>query len=356
MAISDRLTNPIGRITARPSPFRKRRAGAIIGGMKLPLALAAAALCAAPAFAQDGRQPPPAPQSEPTPKQIADSAPAAEWTEIAPEDLMIITLAPTETGEERQIVIRLMSAPFAQGWVDNLRLLTKTRWYDGLWVYRLVDNFVVQWGDPASDPDAGETPRPLPDEIVLSPESDYVHHTGLTATVADPCADDGFDSAAICDNFAPAAGFREGWPVAWDDSSIWPIHCYGMVGVGRNESPDTGTGSELYAIIGHAPRRLDRNLALVGRVIEGMDHFAALPRGHGRMNTYKDKNTRTLVVSVRLASELEDAPRFEYLSTEGESFARMAKVFATGTNEFYTISAGDTDVCAVPLPVRRVSE
>lgn len=292
----------------------------------------------------------------PTPREIADAAPASEWTEIAPDDLMVVTLAPTRSGEERQIVIRLMSEPFAQGWVDNLRTLTGARWYDGLWVYRLVDNFVVQWGDPASDPESGETPRPLPPGIVTPPESNYIHRPGPGAPQADPCASDAFSVIAICDNFAAAAGFREGWPVAWNAHSIWPIHCYGMVGVGRNEAPDTGTGSELYAIIGHAPRRLDRNLALVGRVIEGMEHFASLPRGHGRMNTYEDTSTRTPIVSVRLASEMTDPPRFEYLSTESDSFAHMADVFATGKNAFYTVTAGDTDVCAVPLPVRRIDK
>ncbi len=319
--------------------------------MKRTLALAALALLAAPsALARDTDRP------APTPREIADAAPAGEWKEIAPEDLMIITLAPTGKGEERQIVIRLMSEPFAQGWVDNLRTLAKARWYDGLWVYRLVDNFVVQWGDPASDPESGETPRPLPSGMLTPPSSDYVHRTGRARQIADPCASDSFSTAAICDNFAPAAGFREGWPVAWNENSIWPIHCYGMVGVGRNEAPDTGSGSELYAIIGHAPRRLDRNLALVGRVIDGMEHFSALPRGHGRMNTYEDKADRTRILSVRLASEMADAPRFEYLSTDSDSFARMADVFAAGTNDFYTVTAGDTDVCAVPLPVRRVAD
>lgn len=320
--------------------------------MKSILAWAAVASVTMPfsAIAQDADKP------APTPKEIADSAPGDQWIDIAPEDLMIITLAPTVSGEERRIVIRLMSKPFAQGWVDNVRTLTSARWYDGLSVYRLVDNFVVQWGDPASDPESGEQARPLPGGINLPPASDFVHRTDITDPIPNPCASTDFSIAAICDNFAPAAGFREGWPVAWDANSICPIHCYGMVGVGRNEAPDTGTGSELYAIIGHAPRRLDRSLALVGRVIEGMEHFSSLPRGHGRMNTYEDTSSRTPIVSVRLASEIADAPRFEYLSTEAESFARMADVFATGTNSFYTISAGDTDVCAIPLPVRRVTE
>ena len=51
-----------------------------------------------------------------------------------------------------------------------------------------------------------------------------------------------------------------------------------VVDPGRNE-PDTGTGGELYAIIGHAPRQLDRNIALVGRVVQGIEQMSSLPRG-----------------------------------------------------------------------------
>ena len=46
----------------------------------------------------------------------------------------------------------------------------------------------------------------------------------------------------------------------------WLAHCYGMVGVGRDLDADSGSGAEMYVVIGHAPRHLDRNVALVGRV------------------------------------------------------------------------------------------
>jgi hypothetical protein len=79
------------------------------------------------------------------------------------------------------------------------------------------------------------------------------------------------------DNYAAANAFWKGWPVAGmrgdgtlgetelpkdRPNLLWPVHCYGMVGVGRGLSPDTGTGAELYTVIGHAPRHLDRNIAL----------------------------------------------------------------------------------------------
>ncbi|GAA3255116.1 hypothetical protein GCM10020258_13330 [Sphingomonas yabuuchiae] len=42
-----------------------------------------------------------------------------------------------------------------------------------------------------------------------------------------------------------------------------------------------GVGAELYTIIGHSPRGLDRNIAVVGRVVDGMDALSTLPRGTG---------------------------------------------------------------------------
>ena len=90
--------------------------------------------------------------------------------------------------------------------------------------------------------------------------------------------------SASPDPYAPAAGFADGWPVGYSPKAGWATlaHCYGSVGVGRDLAPDTGTGGELYAVIGHGPRQLDRNIALVGRVVEGIDRFSTLPRGTER--------------------------------------------------------------------------
>src|SRR3546814_10309661 len=71
-------------------------------------------------------------------------------------------------------------------------------------------------------------------------------------------------------------------------------------------------------VIGHAPRHLDRNIALVGRVIAGIEHLSSLPRGPAPLGVYEDPARRVPIASVRLASDLPEAerPRFEYLSTE----------------------------------------
>jgi len=136
-----------------------------------------------------------------------------------------------------------------------------------------------------------------------------------------------------------------------------PIHCYGAVGVGRNYSPDTGSGAELYTVIGHAPRHLDRNIAVVGRVIEGIEYLSSLPRGKGQLGFYEDASKRVPISSIRMASALPaaDQPRFEYLDTEGETFAQYADARANRRDPFFIVPAGGADICNIPVPVRRVT-
>jgi peptidylprolyl isomerase len=261
-----------------------------------------------------------------------------------------MSLAPDAKGKARRVVIQLMPAPFSQGWVANMRSLARAHWYDGISVVRVQDNYVAQWGDPD-----GETPgkaKPLPPGLRPVPESDYVHGGSLpvdarTGALLWPRNDTGQFS-----------GFVGGFPFSGhakpDAVSNWPVHCYASVGVGRNVSPDTGTGAELYAVIGHAPRQLDRNIAVVGRVIEGIEHLSSLPRGTGQLGFYERAEERVPIISVRLASDLPQTirPRFQYLSTTSESFARYAYARANRKDDFYIAPAGSVDICNLVVPIR----
>ncbi|QHL91649.1 peptidylprolyl isomerase [Sphingomonas changnyeongensis] len=293
----------------------------------------------------------PAPAPVLSPGEIAAQAPAADWIAIAADDLLVMDLAPGARGQARRVVIQLMPPPFAVPWVANIRTLAAAHWWDGLSVVRVQDNYVAQWGDPD-----GETParaRPLPP--ALRPTSDapyqlrgdapgWQRFAGLTIPRGTP---------------AGYTAFEAGWPVAAegtpDHAARWPVHCYGMVGVGRNLAPDRGTGAELYAVIGHAPRHLDRNIALVGRVVEGIEHLSSLPRGTGPLGFYADPAERVAIRQVRLASALPAAerPRLEYLSTDSAAFLRYAEARANRRDAFFNLPAGGADICNIPVPVRR---
>src|SRR5204862_22493 len=75
------------------------------------------------------------------------------------------------------------------------------------------------------------------------------------------------------DTYAPETGYAGDFPAARDPKAgrAWLTHCYGAVGAARGQSKDSGSGSSLYVVIGHAPRHLDRNVTLVGRVVKGME-------------------------------------------------------------------------------------
>jgi len=280
---------------------------------------------------------------------------------IAAEDLLVMTLAPDADGKPRQVVIQLMPAPFSQGWVHNIRLFARAKWYDGISVNRVQDNYVTQWGDPNYDnPEATGKPKPLPEGLKVMGEDRYVRTTLAPTAGPNACKSEGKSDRLICDSYAPGAFFVSGFPAAGNGSSEWPTHCYGMVGVGRNYSPDTGSGAELYTVIGHAPRHLDRNIALVGRVIEGMQHLSSLPRGSGDLGFYtaEEAHLRTAITSVRVANDLptSEQPRFEYLSTESATFATYAEAIENRRDPFFIVPAGGADICNIRVPVRRVTQ
>jgi len=152
-------------------------------------------------------------------------------------------------------------------------------------------------------------------------------------------------------------GHAGGWPVGYDPGTgrAWLTHCYGFVGVGRDLAPDTGTGGELYAVIGQAPRQLDRNIAVVGRVVDGIDRLSSLPRGTEALGFYKDKAQYVPIASVRLASDMPpgERPSFEYMDTGSAAFAHYLHVRANRHDDFYIRPAGGVDLCNVQVPVRK---
>jgi peptidylprolyl isomerase len=306
------------------------------------------------------------------PSEIVASAPVADWVRIAPADLMVMELAPDSKGRGRRVVIQLMPSPFSQGWVGNIRKLVAARWYDGVSVNRVQDNYVTQWGDAE-----GEDPKKakkLPEGLEVLTQAAYASCLSKwQAQNAQRDADrqskqvvgeplpvnvEAYPASHSRDAYVAWVDFYSGWPVAtsgysWDQT-WWPVHCYGMVGVGRGLSPDTGSGAELYTVIGHAPRHLDRNIALVGRVIEGMEHLSSLPRGTEVLGFYKTAEERTPIMSVQMGNEVNGLPPFEYLSTESDSFARYADARANRRDAFFNVPAGGADICNIPVPVRRM--
>jgi peptidylprolyl isomerase len=150
-------------------------------------------------------------------------------------------------------------------------------------------------------------------------------------------------------------GFLDGFPAARDRLSrtVWLAHCYGMVGVGRDDAPESD-GAEMYAVIGHAPRQLDRNVALVGRVLKGVELLSSLPRGSGDMGFYTAKEPLVPIVSMRVASDvpLPERTPIEVLRTDSAGFRALIDQRRNRREDWFKFNPGHIDVCNVPLPVR----
>jgi peptidylprolyl isomerase len=272
----------------------------------------------------------------PTPNDIVAAAPASAWKTIPADDLLVMDLA-----NGGRIVIQLAPA-FAPVHVANIKALARGNYWKGASVYRVQDNYVAQWGLNESD-------RPWPTGVTAKPPAEYTRpFKGLRVK-----------PLGYPDPYAAGAGFSDGWPIAYNSRANWAnlAHCYATVGVGRDLWPDTGTGGELYAVIGNAPRQLDRVIAVVGRVVDGIDHLSSLPRGTEALGFYKDKAQYTPIANIRLASDMPaaDRPAFEYLDTQSASFARYLQVRANRHDDFYIRPAGGVDLCNVQVPVRKKS-
>ena len=265
-----------------------------------------------------------------TPPDLIAAAPASAWRAIPADDLLVLDL---KSGT--RIVIQLAPA-FAPVHVANIRTLTRSHWWDGSAIYRVQDNYVAQWGH--------NDERKMPLGVAAKPPAEYDRPAkGLTVT-----------PFPYRDAYAPAAGFAGGWPVGIRGARANLTHCYGTVGVGRDLAPDTGTSGELYAIISGAPRALDRNIAIVGRVISGIEAMSSLPRGPAPMGFYKDRASDTPIATTHLASDITaaDRPSFEVMDTASPTFARLVRLRANRHDAFYERPAGGVDLCNATVPVR----
>jgi peptidylprolyl isomerase len=141
---------------------------------------------------------------------------------------------------------------------------------------------------------------------------------------------------------------------ARDAERVWLTHCYGMVGVGRDNDENSGGGTELYVIIGHSPRNLDRQLTMLGRVVQGMEIMSSFPRGTGDAGFYKTPEEYQRYADIKVASDLPPEQRtpLEIMKTDSESFKTLVNSRRWRKDDFYKQPVGRIGLCNVTVPVR----
>lgn len=305
---------------------------------KIKLSLAIAVTLASLALnAQDNTAAPAKPK---TMQEILEATQPNDWRQLDPNNTIYMEL------DGGRVVIEL-APTFAPEHSKNIVALAREKFFDGLSINRSQDNFVVQWGDANGDDEK------LKRNFRLAKQALPAEFTRKSDGLA-------FTRLPDVDGWAPHVGFVEGMPAAKSPAinQAWLTHCYGMVGAGRGGEPDSSTGAELYVVIGQSPRQLDRNITVVGRVIQGMELLSILPRGTGPLGFYEKAEQRTPIKSVRLMADVaaEERTAIEILRTDTESFTALVEARRNRRDDWYKAPAGHIDVCNLPIPTRPIKK
>lgn len=304
--------------------------------MRSLIALAALALaaCQLPPASTASAIPPPPEGLTPSPPEVIAASKPAEWRALDPENTLYMDFP------EGRVVIE-MAPQFSPNHVANVKALSREGFFVNGSVTRVQDNFVTQWAQGA------EPPRPPK----VGVEKLNAEFTLPRAAIAN------FDVLPDPDTYADEVGFINGMTAARDADSVWLTHCYGMVGVGRDNDENSGGGTELYVIIGHSPRNLDRQLTMLGRVVQGMEIMAAFPRGTGDAGFYKTPAEYRRYADIKVAADVPASQRtnLEVMRTDSASFATLVNSRRWRKDDFYKQPIGRIGLCNITVPARPVN-
>jgi peptidylprolyl isomerase len=275
--------------------------------------------------------------SQPTIADLMDSSKPTDWRSVDHNNALYMDV------HGGQVIIEL-NPKFAPQSVANVKALAKEKYWDGLAIVRVQDNYVVQWADPNAE--SADKKKKLKEAKEHVPaELDHPSEKDIP-----------FKSLPDKDMYTDKVGFSDGFAAGQDlkKKRTWLIHCYGTVGVGRDNAADSGNGTELYAVIGNALRPLDRNVTVIGRVVYGMELLSTMERGKGKMGFFEKPQKPIPIRSIRLASDVPEKERLnlEVLRTDTKLFDDLIEARRNRREEWFQYRSGHVDVCNVPVAVR----
>lgn len=252
------------------------------------------------------------------------------WRELDPANTVHMEIG------EGSVIIEL-NPLFAPDTVAQFKRLVQEDFYRGLSFYRVIDGFVAQGGDESDINVPNKQPR-----LEAEFEIDWSEDLNWTSVQQD-------------DLFAGETGFIDGFAAARDKRKAWLTHCPGAIAMARNNEPDTGS-TDFYIVIGQAPRYLDRNLTIFGRVVHGMDVVQRIQRGPVDRNGVIDSDTdRSRISIMKLGTDLPEEEKVDIfvMDTGSAGFTEYMNARRNRTNRFFHRKPPKVlDVCQVPIGTR----
>ncbi|MBD1584112.1 peptidylprolyl isomerase [Pseudoalteromonas sp. S16_S37] len=258
------------------------------------------------------------------PHEVIAQAPEEAWRVVDNNNVIKIQLPTGATYVE-------LNPLLAPRHVNNIKLLARDKFYDGLSFYRFEEGFVAQGGDQSGNKPIKYGKRHLKAELMLQSDSP------VTITTVD-----------TNDGYAPRTGFINGFAVGQsvDGKQTWQVHCTGAMGMSRDNELDSG-GTDFYITL--TPQRyLDKNATVFGRVLSGMEHIQRLKRQANGTAPFNPIES----ISVLADISKQDKQRFKVLDTAHPSFKELVASRKNRPEAWFVAKPNYADVCAIQVPVK----
>lgn len=252
-----------------------------------------------------------------------------QWRTPADDELVYLQL------ESGWVVFEL--APFmAPKHSERFKSLIREGFYSGLDFYRVIDGFVAQAGDETGKKDSqfkaqlkAELSRPLSQDFVLVQKPEFL---------------------------AEETGFIQGFPVGRNSKREWLLHCPGTLAMARDTALDSAT-TEFYVTIGQAPRHLDLNMSVFGRVVWGMEHLQKLQRAEAgnASGVIKAVEKRSKILAMYTGDKVPPAHKLNLQIQRANSKQfqqRLVNARRLSSDFFHYKGTGKLDVCYYGVKTR----
>lgn len=259
------------------------------------------------------------------------TAKPTQWQRLDQQHLLYLN---TDQGS----LVILLAPQFAPNTVAQVRQLVQSGFYTNTTFYRVIDNFVAQFG------------------VMQAKRSAWPEAKAVPAEFSWPLRQsDTYLQAQKPELFADETGFNHHFAVARSNGQEWLVHCPGVVSLARSSDPNSGT-TEIAIMMGQAPRHLDRNMNIFGKVVWGSEVLNRLARAlAGEGGGIADEARRSVIQSAYLGSDLapEQQLPLELLDYKSAEFAQFLQSKRVRDDAFFVEKGnGALDVCSIDVPVR----
>jgi len=247
-----------------------------------------------------------------------------QWRTPKDKELVYLQL---ETGWVVFELAPFMAAKHSQRFKD----LIQEGFYQGLDFYRVIDGFVAQAGDESGD---------------------KISHfkTNLAAELSRPrTATSDFFMVQKPAFLAEETGFIQGFPAGRNSKREWLLHCPGTLAMARDTTLNSAT-TEFYVTLGQAPRHLDLNMSVFGRVLWGMQHLQTLNRADTSQTSgvIQDPNKRSKILALYTGDQVPKKfklPLQVQLSNSAGFKQRLLNARRLSNDFYHYKGTGKLDVC-----------